>query len=257
MKRNSLLFAFIALLGICTFALTSCSDDDDEKPDASQPIITLSEVGEENSKEAVAGSDLHLEGDLLAENLIKSIDIEVHQEGGGSFEFGASYTEGKYIGVKNAHFHEHLEVPADAPAGEYHLHFTLTDQKGFTATFESDLHITVPAEGAPEIALTAVGEGDSKQGVAGQEMHVVAQVKASKNIAKIVVEFHKADGKYEKEFTFDSDKYVGKAEADFNEQIMVPADAPAGEYHVHFTVTDAAGNSTTAEAEGVQIKAKA
>ena len=57
---------------------------------------------------------------------------------------------------------------------------------------------------------------------------------------------------YEKEFKY-TGKYLGETSAHFHEHLAVPADAPAGEYHLHFTVTDADGNSTTEEVEGIQI----
>ena len=98
-----------------------------------------------------------------------------------------------------------------------------------------------------------------------QEMQgVVARAKADKiiidhhidpdtKVAKIEVEFHNTAAGYEHVFTYTDEKYVGETSALFHEHPQIPTDAPAGEYHIHFTVTDAAGNSTTEEAEGIQI----
>ena len=97
-------------------------------------------MGHDNSKTAMRGDDMHLEADILAEGLIKRIDVEIHQED-GSFEIEKSYTEGKYVGVKNVEFHEHIDIPADAPLGEYHLHFTVTDQKGQTTVAETHVEV--------------------------------------------------------------------------------------------------------------------
>lgn len=246
--------AATVLLGLSAVAFTSCDDEKDE-PKAAAPVVNLAEVGEENSKEAVAGKDLHLEGEIVADGLIKRIDVEIHQENGGNFKIEKSYTEGKYIGVKNTTFHEHIDIPADAPAGAYHLHFTVTDRLGQQTTFESELNVTVSKPGSPEITFVEVGEGNSLKAVAGEEMHLEANIKAEKKIAQIVVELHKEDGSYEKEFTF-TGKYLGETSATFHEHLQLPADMPAGEYHLHFTVTDAEGNSTTEEQEGVQITSK-
>jgi len=132
------LFKKISLLLLAVmFILSACEKDKD--PDLSAPVIDLAEVGSGNSKKATIGDDLHLEGTITAEGLIRRIDIEIHQEGGGSFRIEKSYTEGKYIGVKEAEFHEHLDIPANAPAGEYHLHFTVTDKDGKTTTVESEV----------------------------------------------------------------------------------------------------------------------
>ena len=143
MKKN-LVFAAFLLLSLCMFTFSSC-DDDDETENVVKPVINLSEVGEENSKTGIAGSDLHLEGEITAENLISRIDIEIHQEDGGDYKIEKSFTEGKYIGVKNTHFHEHIDIPAETPAGAYHLHFTVTDQTGQTETKESELTVKAAA----------------------------------------------------------------------------------------------------------------
>lgn len=114
---------------IMAFAMSAlflaCSKD--EKPAA--PVITLTEVGHENSHTATPGDDMHLEADITAEGVIKAIHVELHLEE-GDYEIEKSYTEGKYIGVRNTEFHEHIDIPADAPAGEYHLHFTVSDREG-------------------------------------------------------------------------------------------------------------------------------
>ena len=102
--------------------------------------ITLTEVGHENSGKAEQGDDMHLEADILAEGLVKSIYVEIHQES-GSYEIEKSYTTGKYIGVKNTEFHEHIDIPADAPLGKYHLHLTVTDNGGQTATAEAHVEV--------------------------------------------------------------------------------------------------------------------
>ena len=130
MKTKFILILFATLLSF------SCQ----KNHDTAKPVITLTEVGHENSKQAMQGDDLHLEADILAEGLIKRIDVEIHKEG-GDFEIEKSYTEGKYIGVKNIEFHEHIDVPATAPLGAYHLHFTVTDKNGQTTTVEEHIEV--------------------------------------------------------------------------------------------------------------------
>ncbi len=147
MKKITNMSLMMALISILTLSFTACSSDDDEMP--AKPAITLTEVGHDNSGHAHPGHDLHLEASLLAEGLIQRIDIEMHQEGGANKIVEQSITSGKYIGVRNADFHEHIDIPATAPLGEYHLHFTVTDQKGQTTTAESHIHL-VEADGDEE-----------------------------------------------------------------------------------------------------------
>lgn len=241
------------LLSVFSLMLASCDNSDEPQPTTAKPIATLAEVGEENSKEAVAGKDLHLEGNLEAEGLIARIDVTIASADGKTTVVKQSYTEGKYIGVRNTTFHEHLDIPANTAAGDYLLTFVVTDKLGQSTTFTSDLKITTPVEGAPTITFKEVGEQNSRKAVIGQKMHLEAQIEAPHKIAKIEVEFHNSAAKYEKMFTYTDEKYLGQTSVLFHEHPLIPADAPEGEYHIHFTVTDANGNATTEEAEGIQI----
>ena len=139
MKNIKFMSLLMAFLCASTLFLTSCSDDDDDLP--AKPSITLTEVGHDNAKYCHPGHDLHLEADVVAEGLIQRIDVEIHEENGGSFKIEKSYTDGKYIGIRNTEFHEHIDIPAEAPLGEYHLHFTVTDKNGQQTTVESELNI--------------------------------------------------------------------------------------------------------------------
>ena len=134
MKKNIILLISSVLL-LASLA-ASCKKDDS----VAKPVITFTEVGHDNSKHAMRGDDMHLEAEILAEGLIKRIDVEIHKED-GSYEIEKSYTEGKYIGVKNVEFHEHIDIPAEAPLGEYHLHFTVTDKKGQTTLAETHIEV--------------------------------------------------------------------------------------------------------------------
>ena len=139
MKNIKFMSLLMAFLCASTTFLTSCGDDDDDLP--AKPSITLTEVGHDNAKHCHPGHDLHLEADVVAEGLIQRIDVEIHEENGGSFKIEKSYTDGKYIGIRNTEFHEHIDIPAEAPLGEYHLHFTVTDKNGQQTTVESELNI--------------------------------------------------------------------------------------------------------------------
>ena len=134
MKKNIIL----AISAIIVFAVLAISCKKDEA--TAKPVITLTEVGHDNSRHAMRGDDMHLEADIVAGGLIKRIDVEIHKEDGG-YEIEKSYTEGKYIGVKNTEFHEHIGIPAEAPLGEYHLHFTVTDKNGRTTLAEAHIEV--------------------------------------------------------------------------------------------------------------------
>ncbi len=128
----------LTIAAVAALAFLSVSCKKDNAP--AKPVVSFTEVGHDNSKHAMRGDDMHLEAEIVAEGLIKRIDVEIHKENGG-FEIEKSFTEGKYIGVKNTEFHEHIDIPADAPLGEYHLHFTVTDQAGQTVTAEEHIEV--------------------------------------------------------------------------------------------------------------------
>lgn len=136
MKSNKFMSGLAAIACVFSLVFSACHDDDKT---IAKPVITLSEVGHDNSKHAHPGHDLHLEAEVQAEGLIQSIAIEIHQEEGGSYKITQSYAEGKYIGVRNTTFHEHIDIPADAPLGKYHLHFVVTDKQGRQTAVESAL----------------------------------------------------------------------------------------------------------------------
>ena len=60
MTIRNFLIALISALGVI---FTSCKKTEDVTP---KPVITMNELGYENSKIAYAGSDLHIESEIVA-----------------------------------------------------------------------------------------------------------------------------------------------------------------------------------------------
>ena len=107
--------------------LTACSSDDDDKTPA--PSVKLTEVGHDNSLAAHPGHELHVEASIVAEGTIKQINVIIaHTK--SDFTVAQAFATGKYIGVKNTDFHEHIDIPASAPLGDYRFRFAVTDQLG-------------------------------------------------------------------------------------------------------------------------------
>ena len=122
MKKTLLNIVAITLMGL---AFTACSDDK-----TASPTIVLTEVGHDDSHIAYTGSDMHLEADIEAEGLIKTIHVELLLEEGSGYRIAKEWADEKYIGKKNTEFHEHIDIPIDAPEGEYQLLFTVADREG-------------------------------------------------------------------------------------------------------------------------------
>ena len=217
----------IAIVFMSLF-LVSCSKDEPE-PDA--PTIHELEVGHGNEKIGYAGSDLHLEAEIRAPGKIADVRVDIHSHESNGWKFEETFTEG-FEGLLNAVFHKHIDIPADALPGEYHLHFIVTDQNGNTAEEEAHLEIRLEEKDITVFDLEVEVEED------GKELHVSAQVNAVNKIAKIEVEVHGGD--YEEEHEFTDSEMVGKTSYHFHEHIDISA-APAGPYHIHFKVIDQAG----------------
>lgn len=246
--------AFALMLGVTSIILSACSKDDDPKNLPAAPVITLQQVGEEDNGIAVAGTDLHTEGDILAEGKVKAFTIEAFDKDGKSvgkktFSDPSKDTDKQYVGVKNPHFHEHLDIAGTAAIGDGEAVFTVTDESDQTVSVKRAIHITAKIAEVTNLLVA----GGKNTGKVGQPISVTAHIEmlGGAKIDEIEVEFHNeaADAEYPVSYT----AYAGKATADFNENYILPADAPAGEYHVHFTITDDKGNSETVGIEGVQI----
>ena len=214
---------------------TSCKDDD--KVDVAPPTISDVKIGSGNSKQAHAGSDFHIEAQIVAPGDIDRVELEIHPESGTGWELDTVYTSG-LAGFKNAELHEHIDVPASAAVGHYHLHLSVTDKNGNKAEFESDIEVIV------DPTLPAVTGFAVEVENAGAGLHLEAAIAAPNKIAAVTVEVHGSG--WEKEFEFKDAAMVGQTAFDFHKHVDITA-APAGHYHVHLKVTDQAGKENEFE----------
>lgn len=103
---------------------------------------------------------------------------------------------------------------------------------------------------SPVIKLEEVGYENKGITHAGSDLHLEAKITADGIIKQIEVEIHQEKGGNHKiTKIYANDKYTGTKNSVFHEHIDIPAKTPTGGYHLHLTVTDQAGQSTTAGAE--------
>ncbi len=153
----------IAIAFTAGLFFTSCEKDDETNP---KPVITLTELGYENGKIGYAGTDLHIEAEIVAKGKVDKITIEIHPEGEheeksasillheGEWEVDTTYTE--FSGIIDPTFHKHIDIPVDADTGHYHFHFIVTDMDGQQTTVEEELEIHQPEDAvAPEITISS------------------------------------------------------------------------------------------------------
>lgn len=247
MMKNNMIWGACALIGLCLCTLTSCKDDDNNKKNSNAISIKLNEVGKENSREGVAGKDLHIEGEIIAQAKIKGIKVEL-ADAGNAVKVSADYSnKTKYVNVINAAFHEHLELPGTLEAGDYTLRFTVTDQTSNSKTESVKVKITKQDPNVPQITDIKIGDGSNK-GKAGAKVKITANVTVKSAVEEIEIEFHG-----QKEFPTEFGKYKGKTGTfKFEEEVTLPSEG--GEYHVHFTVKDKDGRENTVGVEGFLIQ---
>ncbi len=146
MKKQIVLLLAFAVVFI---SINSCDKDDNNK----KPIIKNLEIGHHNSKTVIRGNDLHIEADVEASNRIDKIIVDIHYECGHSHKYHKNlivhddeitemeFVFDEYQGLRNTHFHKHVDIPKNAKPGEYHFHFKVIDKEGYTAEIHDDLEI--------------------------------------------------------------------------------------------------------------------
>lgn len=251
MKSNLKHLAIILLVAV---GFTSCGDDDTDVLGA--PVISSFEYGEgsTHSTEPVAykGSDIHMEAEIYAEATISSISIDIHADDvtPGDDEVEWDYEEtftGANYQVINAEFHEHIDIPTNIPAGEYHITLTVVDELGNSTEIEGHIDIMDPIS-ISDISIDSTVER-------GDEIHAEFMIYAVNGIHNITVDIHGhgitvGDGEEEWDFEGEyEDGYHESTEVEFHEHIDVPVTAPAGEYHAVFTIEDEDGNTYEYETE--------
>ena len=247
MKLNIKHLALFVLSGI---TLSSCSDDDNELVVEEAPAISNFEFGEGSThgdeQVAYKGSDIHLEAEIFAEATVSSIALEIHahdlevSEGEEEWDLDQVYTDADYL-VINPTFHQHVEVPANAPAGEYHISLTVTDANGNSTEVEGHLHVEDP--------ITTSDLSIDENVVRGSDFHAEFMIEAVHGVHNITVDIHGHDlavGEGEVEWDLEQvfeEGYHGETSVEFHEHIDVPATAPAGEYHMSIIIEDEEGNT--------------
>src|SRR5690606_6721525 len=195
---------------------------DDDDPVLNAPIISNFEYGEGSSHStdqvAYKGSDIHFEAEINAEATVSSITLSIHAhdltpgDGEVDWDFEQTFTDSKYL-VINPVFHEHIDVPANIPAGEYHIELTVTDALGNSTEVEGHIQVLDPVTISDFSMDTTVARGD--------DFHVEFLINAVHGIHKITVDIHAhgiTPGAGEIEWDYEDvfeDGYHGETEVEF------------------------------------------
>ncbi len=123
----------------------SCEKDDTTNP---EPLVTLYELGNKNSKIGYLGNKLPIEAEIIAAGKIDVVTIEIHIEGEhesslnvkhGSWEVDTTFTE--FSGLKDTTFNKSIAIPVYAQIGSYDFRLSVTDMDGQQTMVEEGLKI--------------------------------------------------------------------------------------------------------------------
>ena len=235
MKQNFRFFSDQSLyLGFCflfmSFLVIGCKK---EKVVVEQPIIERTVVGAGDSKIAYPGFDLHLEADIKAAGQIQQIKLVITPKlSGRGWVLSQVYT-GRYEGLTETEFHEHLAVPEDAVVGLYDLFLIVIDKQGLKVTkltgFEIIKDPGIPLINDIQVKITNNGNG----------LNWLGTIHAINKIATLTLQVQSAA--WTRDFMFPA--IIGETAYTLNEQIDISM-APAGHYHINIKITDYVGQSS-------------
>lgn len=126
-------------LGLAGLVALSCETSQDPIP----PRITHLEIGSGDSGAVAAGSDLHVDIEIEAGERIDLVEIRIEQRPGETYShaWDEQIVYDGHRGARNAHIHEHIDIPNGAAVGAYDFVVSVSDQNGTRAETRRDLTI--------------------------------------------------------------------------------------------------------------------
>ncbi len=130
------------LLPIVFLLMIACQPQDDFSLSDSIEIQNLewgsSKDGHSANQHAYRNRDMHLQAQVVAEHLVKSLIVTIVNPEGDDLIFDYSQ---EFAGIRNPFVHKHPVIPADFPLGTTQLIFTVIDQNGAQLQVEHPLTI--------------------------------------------------------------------------------------------------------------------
>jgi hypothetical protein len=228
LMRNKI-FKILVVGLIVASALFSCKKENALTPEESS--LTVKEVGLHNSKVAYSGNDLHIDAKVISHGKIADIKVQITlAQSNYGWDFIKSYSS-SYSGLKNADFHEHIDIPESARAGTYSLLIIVTDELGRKTQAKVEFEII------KDLSLPRLNDVVLKV-PSSTALNVSGVINAPNRIASLVVEVQSST--WTKEFTYTDTDMVDQTTFRFNKDINL-SDAPSGHYHINVTVNDKQG----------------
>lgn len=241
--------AFLALFSACT--------DDDAVVDTTAPILNASTHSEVVEPGGEFDLELALEDDLALGEVRVDIhdDFDGHDHEGGRLNaepFEYTNVFNAMQGKKTFTLHEHIDIPANAATGPYHITITYFDNAGnegeiYIGTFE----ISDPAQ-SPSITITNFADGAELEPNAEGMLLLegtVEDVDGLEEVHIMVTEGHEesAGARMMEEVILYEGEWLLNGATTFDMQNIQPAidlsAVPAGHYELRILARDIQGNA--------------
>lgn len=156
-------FLLLSSIAIISFS-SSCKKNE---PDKEAPVIvSVSEPIEGDT--LYTGNELHVDLRVTDNEALSQVKIDIHSAEGhdhGKIAAGAFWEEIRIVNVSGTSYdmHEHIDIPATAAAGKYHVIITAVDKAGNqSAITERDIYTLNSGDLiAPVITINAPTAGAS------------------------------------------------------------------------------------------------
>lgn len=256
---------FISLLQI------SCSSDDDLQGTVFLPEIHELEVGVNNNLTAYIGSDLHIEAEIFAENLIKSVTVKISNQD-NSWNLEEVYEE--FSGQRNALFHKHIDIDSEIPAGTYKFLFNVSDQMGNGVEQEMNIELKlIEDEITPNLNITNIPENGTVFSL-NESIQIAGNASDNNSLSSILVVLIRSEDNIPNEEVTENHENVivmgnildlqGNDFYDFNAQLEVgashdnaqnpkPIQWQKGNYYILVIAQDLNGNKTFSSNYGIKV----
>jgi hypothetical protein len=246
---NSKTILFGALCLCASFFISSCKKD---TPDMQAPTITAVEEPAMNDT-LLTGSELHIEASISDNDELSQLKIDVHAaEDGhnhGKVDASAYWETVVLVDLSGAStsVHEHIDIPADAASGTYHVILSAVDKAGNQSEIvERDVYIQNSGDQlAPIVTITSPSQNDTIALSAGLNVTAILTDNVALEDADLIL-LSGSSVVYETEIALTGTEF------NLNQSIPI-SNLPAGNYTIELIVRDAVQNISDLDIEIVLV----
>lgn len=225
--------SWIIVCFVAQLLVVGCQNDNETLTTPNAPSISNVELGLNNSKEAYAESDLHIEALIKSAVGLRSVSVQISpQTDGAGWVIYETYQSEKVKNQTEYELHKHYDIPKDAKEGAYDVAIVAIDNDGQKTVLQDSIRI-VKDPSLPSATERMASYADNK-------LKVMAKIKAPQKLESIKIQVKNIVR------TLSQEQLQEKTEYQLNEEIDV-TELKKGHYHFYITIVDKAGKQFSYE----------